>query len=88
MPRQRPLVLFICTRNAGKSQMAEALTRRYAAGEVEVHSAVRDRKDPSTRSPRRPWPRSVCRWTGRFPVALTPTSSGVPTASLSWVPRR
>ena len=39
MPNQRPLVLFICTRNAGKSQMAEAMVRLYAGDRVEVHSA-------------------------------------------------
>ena len=39
MPGRRPLVLFICTRNAGKSQMAEAITRLYAGDRVEVHSA-------------------------------------------------
>ncbi|MCX7491119.1 low molecular weight phosphatase family protein [Corynebacterium sp. P6129] len=39
MPGRHPLVLFICTRNAGKSQMAEAITRLYAGDRVEVHSA-------------------------------------------------
>jgi arsenate reductase len=32
-------VLFVCVENAGKSQMAEALTRKYSAGKVEALSA-------------------------------------------------
>ncbi|CAN5465162.1 hypothetical protein BH23ACT6_BH23ACT6_06060 [soil metagenome] len=32
-------VLFVCVKNGGKSQMAAALMRMYAAGHVEVHSA-------------------------------------------------
>lgn len=36
---QRPTVLFICVKNGGKSQMAEALLRHYAGDTVEVTSA-------------------------------------------------
>jgi arsenate reductase len=34
-----PEVLFMCTRNAGRSQMAAALLAREAAGRVRVTSA-------------------------------------------------
>lgn len=39
MTTERPTVLFVCSSNAGKSQMAEALLRQAAGDEVEVHSA-------------------------------------------------
>ena len=35
----KPSVLFVCVHNAGKSQMAAALTRRLAGDRVEVRSA-------------------------------------------------
>lgn len=34
-----PQVLFVCTHNAGRSQMAAALLSRQAAGRVQVTSA-------------------------------------------------
>ncbi|QYH18993.1 low molecular weight phosphatase family protein [Corynebacterium aquatimens] len=34
-----PTVLFVCVRNSGKSQMAEALAKKHANGRIEVHSA-------------------------------------------------
>lgn len=34
-----PVVLFVCVKNAGKSQMAAALLRQRAGNRVEVHSA-------------------------------------------------
>ena len=34
-----PTVLFVCTQNAGRSQMAAALLRHYAGGAVHVHTA-------------------------------------------------
>ena len=35
----RPQVLFVCVHNAGRSQMAAALLKRYANGAVDVRSA-------------------------------------------------
>jgi arsenate reductase (thioredoxin) len=39
MPEAKPRVLFLCTHNAARSQMAEALLRRYAGERFEVVSA-------------------------------------------------
>ncbi|MDO5661410.1 MAG: low molecular weight phosphatase family protein [Brachybacterium sp.] len=39
MNDSRPLVLFICVKNGGKSQMAAALARRVSAEDWEVASA-------------------------------------------------
>ena len=38
-PASRPRVLFLCTHNAARSQMAEGLLRHLSRGEVEAHSA-------------------------------------------------
>jgi len=38
-PTGRPSVLFVCVKNAGKSQMAAGLMREVAGDAVEVHSA-------------------------------------------------
>jgi len=38
-PTRRPVVLFVCVHNAGRSQMAAALLERAAAGRVDVRSA-------------------------------------------------
>jgi arsenate reductase (thioredoxin) len=37
--RPTPQVLFVCVHNAGRSQMAAALLKRYGAGRIEVRSA-------------------------------------------------
>jgi phosphinothricin acetyltransferase len=45
----KPLVLFVCRHNTGRSQMAEAFLRGFAGAEVEVASAgtiAADRPDP------------------------------------------
>jgi protein-tyrosine-phosphatase len=41
MPRaaERPLVLFVCVHNAGRSQMAASLTERLGEGRIDVRSA-------------------------------------------------
>ncbi len=47
--RDRPEILFVCVRNAGRSQMAAALLDHHAAGKVHVRSAgtmPADRIDP------------------------------------------
>lgn len=36
---RKPAVLFVCVKNAGKSQMAAGLMRRIAGTTVDVHSA-------------------------------------------------
>ncbi len=45
----KPLVLFVCKHNTGRSQMAEAFLRRFTGDDVEVVSAgtiAADRPDP------------------------------------------
>jgi protein-tyrosine-phosphatase len=39
MTKTRPTVLFVCVHNAGRSQMAAALTHALSNGEIEVRSA-------------------------------------------------
>jgi len=39
MARQRPRILFLCTGNACRSQMAEGLARAHLGAAFEVHSA-------------------------------------------------
>ena len=41
-PGERPEVLFVCTHNAGRSQMAAALLERHAGDRVLVRSAGTD----------------------------------------------
>jgi arsenate reductase len=49
LSKSQPEVLFVCTENSGRSQLASALLRQVAAGALRVHSAdtlPRDRIDP------------------------------------------
>ncbi|HUY41109.1 MAG TPA: heat-shock protein HtpX [Candidatus Dormibacteraeota bacterium] len=39
MPSRKPLVLFVCRHNTGRSQMAEAYLRRFAGDAIDVVSA-------------------------------------------------
>ena len=39
MAKDRPVVLYVCVHNAGRSQMAAAFTRVLSQGRVEVRSA-------------------------------------------------
>jgi protein-tyrosine-phosphatase len=43
--RRRPVVLFLCTHNAGRSLAAKVLLDHYAAGRVDVRSAGTDPAD-------------------------------------------
>jgi arsenate-mycothiol transferase len=38
-PRMKPSVMFVCVKNAGKSQMAAGLMRQAAGDAVDTHSA-------------------------------------------------
>jgi len=42
--KRMPKVIFICTGNSARSQMAEAFLRKYAGDQFEVHSAGLDPK--------------------------------------------
>lgn len=49
MDNQKPLVLFVCKHNTGRSQMAEAYLRHFAGDSVDVASAgtiAADKPDP------------------------------------------
>ncbi|MFC9317842.1 hypothetical protein ACFTWR_26200 [Streptomyces nigra] len=52
LSKSLPEVLFVCTENSGRSQLASALLRQVAAGAVRVHrvhsadTLPRDRIDP------------------------------------------
>src|SRR5215213_6768967 len=39
MAAKKPRVLFLCTHNSARSQMAEGMLRNHAEGRFEVHSA-------------------------------------------------
>jgi protein-tyrosine-phosphatase len=39
MPKDHPVILYVCVHNAGRSQMAAAFTRQLGAGRIAVRSA-------------------------------------------------
>jgi protein-tyrosine-phosphatase len=39
MPKDHPVILYVCVQNAGRSQMAAAFTRQLGAGRIDVRSA-------------------------------------------------
>ena len=41
-PAERPVILYVCVHNAGRSQMAALLTERLGGGDVSVRSAGSD----------------------------------------------
>ncbi len=56
-----PQALFVCTHNAGRSQLAAALLDQHAAGRAQVTSAGSQPPASSTQTWSRPWPRLA--WT-------------------------
>jgi arsenate reductase len=66
-----PEVLFVCEHNAGRSQIAAALTHRLSNGWVGVRSAGHIPTSRSTPSSCRRWPRSASMSRLTFPKPLT-----------------
>jgi protein-tyrosine-phosphatase len=54
-----PEVLFVCTHNAGRSQMAAAMLDHQAAGRVRVTSAGSQPADQLNPAVVPPWPKSA-----------------------------
>ena len=68
---RKPVVLFVCVHNAGRSQMAAALTERHARGDVEVRSAgsePADRLNPAVVQAMAEWDIDI---SGAQPTKLT-----------------
>ncbi|MEU9397173.1 hypothetical protein AB0D86_45190 [Streptomyces sp. NPDC048324] len=62
-----PRVLFVCSHNAGRSQLAAALLERRAAGRVAVSSAGTHPAGEVEPLSRRSWPRRAPTWPGASP---------------------
>jgi len=93
--KDRPEVLYVCVHNAGRSQIAAALTARLSGGAVAVRSAGSDAADeinPATPAPSIP---ASGTWTGTCPTrpgsparssrrSSRISSSGCGSSSRSW----
>ena len=99
---RRPRVLFVCVKNAGKSQMAAALTRHFARERLDVHSAgtqpgravnAESATAVATLTGERPEPRAVnaesteIRWWRRDEVDALPLHRDADPSSLCRVSR-
>ena len=67
--RKRPQVLFLCTHNTARSQMAEAWLRKHAGDRFEVYSAGFESTDIN------PFTRQVMAEVGSTWAASTPKGS-------------
>ena len=64
-------MLFVCERNAGRSQMAACLAHELSKGWIAVRSAGSHPESRSTRSSSRRWRRSALDVADEFPKPLT-----------------
>lgn len=73
----KPTVLFLCTHNAGRSQMALGYFTHYAGDNAIAWSGVLNPETRSTRPRSLPWPRSV---------STSPVNTPNPGPTKSWLP--
>jgi hypothetical protein len=80
----KPSVLFVCVKNAGKSQMAAGLMRKIAGDTVHVYSAGTKPGDAINIHPQRPSPKSASTSLAKRPNPLTPNCCATSTLSSFW----